>query len=97
MVDRKKLVSVVLLAVLLASCFPLMVNADASIETGKVLVRSWLTGNSVNLFGVVESAPVVEPTVNPADVSADDAAALAVVFGFIAIALAVAFGVSKRK
>jgi hypothetical protein len=77
--------------VLLASAY-----GDPAINAGYVYVRSWLTG-SITLFGAVESAPVITPTVDPDTVTAEDALGVGVVFGFIALAVCVALIFSKRK
>lgn len=72
---------------------------DASLEVGKVLVRSWITGNSVNLFGVVESAPIVEPTVDPGALTGEDAVGVAVALCvvFFGAGVGLIFVVKKRN
>jgi hypothetical protein len=62
---------------------------DGRLESGKVLVRNYLVGASVSLFGSVESAPVVEPTVDPDVLTGEDAVGVAVALFVVAIAVCV--------
>ncbi len=70
---------------------------DGRLESGKVLVRNYLVGASVSLFGSVESAPVVEPTVDPDVLTGEDAVGVAVAFGVIILGVCVGLIFSQRR
>ena len=75
---------------------------DVRLVAGSVFVRNYVYPSpGVSLFGVVESAPEPtpspSPTIDPNALTVDDGVALAVVFGVIAISLAIIFPLYFKK
>lgn len=64
---------------------------DPTIEAGKIVVRDWMVNNGITLVGNFETSPYAD------ELLVEDAVGIAVVFGVLAIAVAVVFAAKSKS